>query len=102
MKKLIVCLLLASCAFAQYSAVPSSSYPALDAIINGKVAFSSQSGAPSGGCTQGKEFNENNANGDLYVCGPSGWLLKGAAGTNGTNGTNGSAGAAATVAVGTT
>ena len=72
--------LLATCALAQYSAIPSSSYPALDNIINGKITWTSQAGVPRGACTMGKDINTNTSTGDLYWCGgANAWTLKGGA-----------------------
>jgi hypothetical protein len=102
--RLIGCLLLASAAFAQvYSAIPSSSYPALDAILNAKLTWTKQSGVPSGGCTTGQDVNTNSTNGDMYWCKASAWALIGATGATGATGGTGATGAAgATGATGAT
>jgi hypothetical protein len=54
-------------AFAQYTVVPSSSYPALDAILNGKLAFTTGTGAPTANCTSGKDVYTSTA-GAVYWC----------------------------------
>jgi hypothetical protein len=68
MKTLTLLLLSAALAIAQYSPVPSSSYPALDAVIDSKPAHRVQAGAPSGNCITGKDISTNTSNGDMYWC----------------------------------
>jgi hypothetical protein len=68
MKKVIVLALMASSAFAQYAAIPSSAYPALDAILNAKLAFTTGSGAPGGSCTYGKDVYTDTVQGNMYWC----------------------------------
>ncbi len=68
MKRLIVLALLASSAFAQYVVIPSSSYPALDAILNAKLAFTTGSGAPGGSCTYGKDVYTDTVTGNMSWC----------------------------------
>lgn len=55
-------------AFAQYSAVPSSAYPALDAILDAKPALTSGAGSPSSSCTTGKDIYLDTAAQRFYGC----------------------------------
>jgi hypothetical protein len=66
-KTLFSSILCSALAFAQWQAIPSSSYPTLDGILNGKLAFSTGSGAPAGNCVAGKDVYTR-TNGELYWC----------------------------------
>jgi hypothetical protein len=68
-------LLLAVAAHGQYQPVPSTQYPALEAILNAKPAFSMGSGAPTGSCVSGKDVYLRSDIVSLYVCVSSGWTL---------------------------
>lgn len=39
--------------------------------------YYTQAGAPSGGCTTGRDFSINTSNGDLYKCNDSAWVVQG-------------------------
>lgn len=70
----------------QYAAVPSSSYPALDAILNAKPAITSGAITPSSSCTTGKDVYIQTATGLIYGCTATNtWSIMGS--TNGANGT---------------
>lgn len=78
MKKLFAFLLSTSALLAQYAAVPGTAYPALEAILNAKPAFTKGSGAPSSNCTQGLDLYLNTANAAYYVCSATNtWLQVG-------------------------
>ena len=50
---------------AQYSPVPSSSYPALDAILNSKPTMQTGTSVPSSHCTVGKDLYLNTVTSSL-------------------------------------
>jgi hypothetical protein len=57
--------------------IPSSSYPALDAILNKKLKHDTANGAPTGNCTTGKQIYTDSATGDEYWCAaPNTWRKK--------------------------
>lgn len=67
MKKLIVILFAVSSAYAQYAASASGSTTAA-AEINSKPATQTGAGAPTGNCTEGKDFYNNTTTHRLYRC----------------------------------
>lgn len=58
---------LAALAMAQWTASPSTSYPALDSWLSARLAFQAGSGAPST-CVAGKEIDADLTNGVVYWC----------------------------------
>jgi hypothetical protein len=55
-------------AFAQYQTIPPSGYPALNAVLNGKLAYSSGSGAPTANCVPGADVYTDTAALKIYHC----------------------------------
>jgi hypothetical protein len=68
MKKLLIFFSIVAAGWAQYTPVPSTNYPALEAILNAKPATQTGSGAPSGACTTGKDFYLDTVAHALYYC----------------------------------
>jgi len=67
--KLVVFILASAGALsAQFQNVPSTSYPALEGILNAKPAVQTGYGAPGGSCTAGKDFYLAAATGTLSYC----------------------------------
>lgn len=67
MKTILISLALAVSAFAQYTAVPSSSYSALDAILNAKFSWAVVASAPAT-CAAGKEAYLDSGTLKRYAC----------------------------------
>ena len=68
MKPIILLLVSAAAGWAQWTAVPSTAYPALEAILNAKPATTSGAGAPTSACTAGKDIYLDTAALTLYDC----------------------------------